>query len=688
MQNSKTKSTDPTAGAIFPRVEFHGWGLENRLRSIGGLLLDDNIDGPMDVTHLVRNVSWTRSTRPPYETIKLSLAVPFAHLQRVIPGAAISRTESGTVRIPGPGFWVVIRSRHDGSREQKGYSEWPAVAWGRCTQIQVKASTQGRHDGHLSTQEVSIQCSSWVDMLSNSRFLLSPDKDVSLSGFIWSLKDWGPAMKRLLESIGEDAPGRAFEHLWPRLTPHLLPTTLVQAEEGFEFRAALDRQVSVDAAPFALGSNIPLVWNRGTCAHYAPLRVRQHLRVPGMNLRALQNFTPRGDTWSFFRASFQADPRVVEMFPSLEFPSFLNAKVGEVYGEDGEDSEGKQSSGGQRVPITTLSNGAVHPDRLTGAARGLGSQPVLIYRLLPCLMEAVTKEALQRKVLERAQRVGGEVPNAPIPQAEKAAQKSGRTTTFGQEPVIVQDTCDTGWHYWVEHDITDLAMAWDDSTRVNGTYAKSIFQTQDQFQMYGISGLPTLLSRDVYKHGLRIHDVDWPFIQKEEGKEEDFAQQFSAFAEMFHMMIGNTSEGFFGTCQMTGQYRPWVGPGYWHSGASPYHTGLRERDGMTPLGWTGYGHTVTHSISVDETRQGAKVRASTTVQMDRWQMDGAWSVNYPMPARHFTQAASSAIDQALPTQRIGDPLGLDQENERRKREAKTNPDRFNYLERETRGESE
>ena len=236
-----------------------------------------DIDGPTDVTRFVSFVRWTHSVRAPWETIDLTLSIPRRFIGQVLPGALF---ESGdrTWRQPRPGFWVVVRY------------EGTAVAWGRADTVRYSVSTAGRARGMVSTQDVSIRCSSWLELLQRSRVLLAPALRSELDGFIYRAQSWGATLSTALQAFSYK-PGGLFQAMWQQMVRVQIPATLTPN--------------SLDAV--TIGDEIPIAHDAASVATYAPARGPQHLDVEGVNINAIgSQAVPNGTIWDTFATTFGA----------------------------------------------------------------------------------------------------------------------------------------------------------------------------------------------------------------------------------------------------------------------------------------------------------------------------------------------------------------------------------------------
>jgi hypothetical protein len=148
--------------------------------------------------------------------------------------------------------------------------EGTAVAWGRADTVRYSISTAGRARGMVSTQDVSIRCSSWLELLQRSRVLLAPALRSELDGFIYRAQSWGATLSTALQAFSYK-PGGLFQAMWQQMVKVQIPATLTPN--------------ALDAV--TMGDEIPIAHDAASVATYAPARGPQHLDVEGVNINAI-----------------------------------------------------------------------------------------------------------------------------------------------------------------------------------------------------------------------------------------------------------------------------------------------------------------------------------------------------------------------------------------------------------------
>jgi hypothetical protein len=500
-----------------PVVELHGY------RGV-------DVPGPLDVTAYVSDLSWTHSTARPWETIDLALNLPIDLWQAMLPGLPANSPD----RTPSTGFWVVVKTPN--SR-----GSLSAVAWGRATRVRVGLSVVAT-SGHQSIQPVRIACESWLSTLSKSRVLLAAsDNAWGKPGFVYKMQSWGPALKALLRSMGERNPGTILDALWREIVRVTVPDTLAGAD-------------------LTLGQQVPVVFDQDSADASTPMRKLQHKDVPGYAINAFGSVLPQSTIWQWLESTFGADPSLVELFPSLEFPSFLAPKGSEGNGADNAE------------PVYTQ------------VGKALGAQPVLIYRLRPVLLEGITQAAVSRAVQAATHN----------PAAQVAVPASQQIGTF-QVPISEEPGVPVDWYDFPADEIRGLPLIeWSDDDRCNMVYSDTPIQPKTQIALHGILGTPIVDADDVARHGLRIYEAAWPFLpatipDDEPAGRETLSRRLDSLIE--YTWVAAAKGETYARGQFSSVYKPWVKAGMY---------GTAEiRQGQKPKILTFYIDSVTHSVHVD-----------------------------------------------------------------------------------------
>lgn len=629
-----------------PRVELHGFLPDDAASDLYGV---STVDGVVDVTRYVTQLTWMHSTRSPWESITVDLCVPWEEWQRVLPGPVQGVRNGYRYRHPSSGFWVVIRHYNADMQDDPAYgSGWPAVAWGWCKRLDggIKVVSQqgaeGGAPGMLVTKHVRLQAVSWIHMLNMSRIVITPsDQSVVTPGFWYNLKAWADKIDQIVENgLNGTSPGELLEKLWidqeaEGLCHMMLPNSLA---------SGIGRSV---AEPLLVKDQIPVIWDRATCAQYAPQRLPQHIWVPGSAFNAFGNTLPRGTLWQWIRQTFAVDERVVELFPVLSYPSKRRAVPGRNAPPFEDDPSGSTIS---IVPET----GSPGEANMTALGKALGAQPALMYRLKPMLLAPLTQTEGTKIRRQRAQNNPAlsdddrERLYEQVPFAQRVAQATGKFTSYGQQAIEPSDLTESNWYSFDLGEITEFDCQWDEDNRVNAVYVKTPLQPTTQMELHGLLGVPVISERDVRKYGLRMYDVEWPFLpsggtEAEANDQEGFTltEQLTALIDLFYAILGSDDESYnFGTGRLVSkQYKPWIKAGNWVTGELPEWErvevegaglGLLGGDGVTS-GFTAYAHTVVHSVTVQP--NGGAILRETSIEFERLALFGPKLYPFPFPLR-------------------------------------------------------
>lgn len=577
--NTNQPNQQPQLSSRSPRVEFHG--ITSRVEAFG-VTLPSNIDGVIDATSWVRRISWTTKTQAPYTTGSVELTIPFHHFLEVFPGGRRSFRNGRSIRLPEPGFWVVVRV---GSRRTLGSPEygngWPAVLLSYVTSVDVQFNAN--EHGALETR-IKLGLASFIEPIRKSRLIQIANKTsrFTIPGYTYAFDQWGKDVVTLLQSIVAGAPGLILNRLWYSLTPHMLPPSLVAL--GLPSLPAPFEELST-------AKNIPLVWDRETCATWAPLRLPQQVRVQGGNPVALRSLNPTSSTWALLQETFAGQQELTEFFPTLSFPCLLSrpnfwtyTPVGEeedtsIPTREGDPPLGVGSTAEMRTrPIVT----APQRNKMTAVGRALGSQPVVVYRNKPTLLAGITRFAFQ-SAYERAFRRQLELDdNEPLPAREQAvvnnlqtpfseqvATATGRGTAYGQDPAYTEDYAFSGWQAFLRSEVHRFSFSVNDADRVNAVYTRPPNQQGTQVSAMGLYSEPVFRAPDVLAHGLRLKEIDWPFFMSAARRDKEgpsgvsISNTQSAMSEVHFSQLGCVDGQFSGRVRFESKARPELQVGNW-----------------------------------------------------------------------------------------------------------------------------
>lgn len=561
-----------------PRVEIHG-------HTAGGaerFKYESTVDGRYDVTPFVRSVRWSHKTAAPWETMIVELELPMRHWRDILPGRLVSRAGGRPVRAPETGFWVVLW----GPNPNAPSGSETALHWGRC--ISIVLGVMLSDAGLVESLPVTLECESWLSLLQKSRIALSAGRGWGRDGFVFALKTWSRRVKDLLKSLGVEEPGSIFASVWRTLVKVSLPNSLVGGKDG---------------QPRPIGEAIPLCFDADTVGKHAPLRLPQQKSVVGYAINTFSAYIPSGNLWDWLSQSFLADPNMVELFPSLEWPCYV-APEG--------DAEG--------VPLTTELSLALG-----------GAQPVLLYRMKPLQLVPVEHEALSRLLKD------SEAGARTVPQT--AAEDLG----IFQKAVDPSPSVGVRWYSFARGEVFDFRPQWSDADRINGVSVQGPLQPQTQIEMHGLLGSPQVNTLSVEPHGLRWYKIDWPFLPAvvpdgdPEGR-DTLHKRLTALAELGYMMLGG-GEHYCGGSLAT-LYKPWIKAGHW------IDVEISETPGMY---LTAYLDDVTHDVVV----AGDKVTARTSLRFSRGTLNDKSAYFISVPGG--TDQSATPPDVVFATQPVQEP---------------------------------
>lgn len=254
----------------------------------------------------------------PYQSASVDAKIPL----EMIPLALPHHGDTATIDLDA---WVVISDTVDVVVER-------AIFLGRLTAISygVEASSDKESAGLISAPLISITAQSFLAPLSESQLYLSAKQ--RLSGHIYNVNDYGRLLQRAIKS--------AFNA--SRNVGQVLHTI-------YQFLSASYRLPQTLAGGASLNA-IPTIHSRARAEQFAPERAKLFRSVFGLALNA-SHVRPTGAPWSALTALFDADPSIIELYPSLE-PQSVDGQI----------------------------------------SKALGSTPVIMYRLKPFIFERLNNQ--------------------------------------------------------------------------------------------------------------------------------------------------------------------------------------------------------------------------------------------------------------------------------------------------------
>jgi len=558
------------------RVELHTW--------IDGT--PQHVESVVDVTRFVSSLSWTDSLRAPWTEIRLQLAIPYRMVRDIIPGRRVphgknfnsntnqlpKNVEQADPRygyVPEPGFWVVIRNLTPFGivGTSLGNDAAIALAFGRCTDVSFGVAAR-QSSGLTMTMPVSIRAESFLAFTGRSQMQYSPQGTGSwgMDGFVWDIQNWSDNLSAKIKAVISGKPGDLLAELWRDIVRLELPPSLTPGAA-----------TAVDT----LGSLVPIVKDEASASSWTPMRTKEvHPVVGGVTPATGAGISPNYPSLlTFFMSTFYANHEAVELFSTLDFPA--------------------AGTSGQLTPL----------------GKALGVQPVVIYRLKPWFIEAVTRDVV-RKTSESAN------------PGEAASKLTMPMVGIGEAASRKEGAGGVQWFEWARDEIVNAQVSWSDAERANLVFGSWCFATTDQPSSYGLTGTPIVPDTTTIKrHGLRVYGMRWPFFQTGQGSTAQIAQKVGdvagaasnlaaaggsnllagalaaasavakaftpglidyndAIIELAWMMAGDGQRWCRGS--FSGLYKPQVKPGHWAV--------VRFFDSVL----TCYIEAVSHSLSVDQ----------------------------------------------------------------------------------------
>lgn len=276
----------------------------------------------------------------PYQSAMIDLKIPL----EMIPFALPHYADTATIDLDA---WIVISDFIELEAVER------AIFLGRLTAVTygVEASSDKESAGLITAPLISMTAQSFLAPLSESQLYLSAKQQ--LSGHIYDVQAYG----RLLQSAIKSAFHTS------RNVGSVLSTIYQYLSAAYRLPKTLAGGASLDA--------IPIISSLTRARTYAPERVALYRSVFGLALNA-SHVRPSGAPWSVITALFDADPSIIELYPSLEPQS----------------TEGQISS-------------------------ALGSTPVIMYRIKPFIFERITNQEVDPdapQVQEHARNVSIMIP--------------------------------------------------------------------------------------------------------------------------------------------------------------------------------------------------------------------------------------------------------------------------------------
>jgi hypothetical protein len=182
------------------------------------------------------------------------------------------------------------------------------VFLGRCSTASTGVEVQ--EDGLKDTIDFNVSFDSWLAPLIKGQVFLS-GKSFRLNGHIFNIDTWGSLIMTALSTpFTTTDVGATLKTLWNLTSSYYrFPKTLLPNGTFF---------------------NVPIVHNQSTVSQYAPDRKSRFRSVFGRAINAYSSVTTGNTAWGLITSSFDCDPSVFELFPSLEPSTIQDGALGEV----------------------------------------------------------------------------------------------------------------------------------------------------------------------------------------------------------------------------------------------------------------------------------------------------------------------------------------------------------------------
>lgn len=242
-----------------------------------------------ELTPFVTRFKRSHSLSAPFETLSCALKLP--ENTEILP-----RSSTGEIDLD---MWIVLRN-NEGDLLFVGPLD--SVSRG------IRALTGTAPDGQIITNEVLLNCSSWVSVMMSGQVVLNGSSVLGLEGHVYTLQNWREEFRTLLRgSVQSGEIGSVLAKLWRLLAePYRFPKTFA------------------NGATF--GASVEVAFNTTTARELAVERVKNIDPVEGIAINAQAQGIPRGTAWSILSSIFDIDPNLVELFSGVELPRFGGAR--------------------------------------------------------------------------------------------------------------------------------------------------------------------------------------------------------------------------------------------------------------------------------------------------------------------------------------------------------------------------
>jgi hypothetical protein len=555
--------------------------------------------GYADVTEYVSSLSWSFSTTSPYETISLSLEMPFYRTYHVIPTI---------LDMPQTGFWVTL---HEDSGNNQFGDFGRLLAWGRVDSLNVSQYADPQ-TGAKSAQ-VSLSASSWIHFVNDCQVIMT-EAEVLPKTDRKRFPKARKAAERLWKAIGINAGEMAsffkgfeasgFPNLGrkkPWETGLLIDGGLGKAASSLyhefakkvPFPPALTGKLKgelVDSDDASLSFSGITQFLYATKHAYNTFngddpslrdlaRFGAHSVVPMGTASKLVVQQRQGGAWDFVQSTFGMDPNVVEMFPTLiEVPNqqrpFNAHKDTLVAGE-------KYKLGDENCPL-------IFGSYINAQGFECKMVPVILYRMKPIHDVSVKHpQFVSNAHNEDAEQLGdNKVPYRQTNTPAATVLEAGKYPHFALHP---HDNNQANFPALEipANKIFSLNFSLSESQRVTAVSCRPIMAKNEKAGV-GFNSLrkPVISVGDLSDYGFRYFELNWDIAYS--GNQSHFVYQ--AIAEYAYHLMDRKSK--LGEGSISCDLYPEIRAGMWVSFA------FKEME--DPFYGRVYVEEVEHSLQVQD----------------------------------------------------------------------------------------
>lgn len=428
----------------------------------------------------ITSLQWSSSIVPPHGQAVIALTLPLNQFDLVFPGD-----------------WVVVRD-----------NTGRTVFLGRVMNTNDGISVA--ENAAITSQLVTVQAESWLDFLNRVQ-VFAPDGDLGESaGTLFTIPDWSRVTEEILSDQVGGKLGQSLERLFRAIALVKLPSSL--------------------GGGGLLKDVISVVYDDDSRAHYAPDMVVESLPNVGMFPTHLGFQTVRSTVYQMLRSIFVPEPNLIELFAHLsprdeDLPKTFESGLSGVDASrpitakpmrmDDEDAALLYAGGLDQVLNANLTQAPPETPSRTGKnslVEYLRARPVLIYRVKPWRTKPLY-QSIFSAVNDTRQGDAGylsteylvDIKNPQDPLAGDWGQKQILEGIFNTV------TWDKSYFTIIpKNRMVALTRVRTDDARVNCSFADlSIIGEVEAIRQ---SGLPIRLEEEIWRHGLRVGHVTWPFV--------------------------------------------------------------------------------------------------------------------------------------------------------------------------------